>query len=151
MAPRLRRFELTLETPLPATEAWARVLDLRAHDRLIPFTHITQGLASADELHPGHLFTACTMLGRVGFNDVMTVEAIAPPAGASPGRARIVKSGRLVLGSIDVTVSAHDGGSTVRWVQDFGLGRFVRPVGWAAAVAAPVLYRTMLRRLLRAG
>ncbi|MDQ4491542.1 hypothetical protein RBS60_15175, partial [Sinomonas sp. ASV486] len=121
------------------------------HDRLIPFTRITQGLASAEELHPGHLFTACTMLGRVGFNDVMTVEYISPPAGASPGRARIVKSGRLVLGSIDVTVTAHDGGSTVRWVQHFGLGRFVRPVRWAASAVVPFLYRTMLSRLLRGG
>ena len=146
---RLRHFDLRIESPLPAREAWARILDLRAHDRLIPFTRITQGLASADELHAGHLFTACTMVGRVGFNDVMVVESISPPSDGTPGRARIAKTGRLVLGSIDVTVSAHDGGSTVRWEQDFGVGRFGRPVGWVAGLVAPRLYRTMLKRLLR--
>jgi hypothetical protein len=146
---RLRHFEIVLEVPLPVSEAWERLLDLRAHNRFIPFTRITQGLATADELHPGHIFTACTMIGRMGFNDVMTVESISPPAGAAPGRARIVKSGPLVLGAVDLTVSAHDGGSTVRWSQDFGVGRFAPTASWVAGTMAPLLYRPLLKRLLR--
>ncbi|BCT77604.1 hypothetical protein SCMU_34460 [Sinomonas cyclohexanicum] len=149
MAPRLRHFVVNLETPLPAIEAWARVLDLRAHDRFIPFTRVTSGLASAAELRPGHRFTACTMFGRVGFDDEMVIESIAPPSGTSPGHARIVKTGRFVLGAVELTVSVHDGGSSLRWSQDFALGRLARPVRWAAGLVAPVLYRTMLRRLLR--
>ncbi|GAB3277562.1 hypothetical protein GCM10027449_17240 [Sinomonas notoginsengisoli] len=145
----MKQFSIVLRSPLPPEQAWARVLDLRAHDRLIPFTRITSGLAGAHELRPGHSFTACTMLGRVGFDDVMTVESITPPNGRSPGTARIVKSGRLVLGSIDLNVAAHDGGSTIRWSQDFALGRLWRPLRWAAGLVAPVFYRTVLRRLLR--
>ena len=99
MTEQLRHFELTLEVPLRASEAWERVLDLRGHDRFIPFTRITQGLATAGELHPGHLFTARTMVGPVGFDDVMTVESISPPTASAPGRARIVKGGPLVLGA----------------------------------------------------
>ena len=149
MTEQLRHFELTLEVPLRASEAWERVLDLRGHDRFIPFTRITQGLATAGELHPGHLFTARTMVGPVGFDDVMTVESISPPTASAPGRARIVKGGPLVLGAVDLTVSAHDGGATVRWSQDIGVGRFGRAGTWAAGAVAPLLYRPLLKRLLR--
>jgi hypothetical protein len=168
---RLRRFELVLWSPLPTGEAWSRVLDLRAHDRLVPFTRITRGMVAASELRPGHEFVACTMLGRLGFrgrrlgfDDVMTVEDIEPPDGGRAGRARIVKSGKLVRGSIDVTVSpgrASGGrgvsrlgkrtttGSTIRWRQDFGLARFPAVVGLAAFAVARLGYPATIRRLLR--
>ncbi|MEA5453980.1 hypothetical protein SPF06_04515 [Sinomonas sp. JGH33] len=155
----LTRFELKLKTPLPPPEAWARILDLRAHDRLIPFTHITHGMAPAEELQPGHRFVACTTLGRVGFNDIMTVEEISPPAPGSPGHVFIVKSGKLIRGFVDLTVEygrtvghGREGtsdGATVRWVQEFGLGRFPAAVGLVASWIAPVAYRAMLHRLLR--
>lgn len=145
----LRHFDLRLTSALPPAAAWARVLDLRAHDRLIPFTRVTAGLAPAAELRPGHRFTACTMFGRVGFDDSMVIESISAPSGTAPGHARIVKTGRFVLGAVELTVSAHDGGSTLRWSQDFALGRLARPVRWAAALVAPVFYRATLRRLLR--
>jgi hypothetical protein len=147
----MRHFEITITTRLSPREAWARVLDLRGHDRFIPFTRITQGLATASELHPGHLFTARTAVGPVGFDDVMTVESITPPTGSAPGKARIVKGGPLVLGAVDLTVSAHDGGSTVRWSQDVGVARLGRAGSWAAAAVAPLLYRPLLKRLLRHG
>ena len=152
----MKRFELLLDTPLPAAEAWARILDLRAHDRLIPFTHIIEGLASADELRPGHRFVACTKIrgvgfrGRLlGFNDVMTIEELERPTGASAGHARIVKSGKLIRGAVTVAVSPRGSGSTVRWSQDFGLARFGALVGLAASWVAPLAYRATLRRLLR--
>ncbi|WP_422934326.1 hypothetical protein [Sinomonas sp. P47F7] len=156
MGERLRRFEFRLDTPLSPPAAWARILDLRAHDRLIPFTHITEGMAAADELRPGHRFVACTMLGgvgfrgrRLGFDDVMTVEEIVPPAAAQEGHARIVKSGKLIAGGVMVSVTPRASGSTVRWVQDFGLARFPDAVGRAASWVAPFAYRATLKRLLR--
>ena len=148
MASRLRRFEITLEAPCPPSEAWARVLDLRAHDRLVPFTRVTEGMVSAAELRPGHRFVACTMVGRYGFDDVMVVESVEAPSGDRPGRARIVKGGRLVHGAIELTVSAHDGGAAVRWRQDFGVGRLSGPLLAAVAFGARLGYRTVLRRLL---
>ncbi|WP_138444385.1 hypothetical protein [Sinomonas susongensis] len=167
MAVRLRRFELVLSSSLAADEAWSRILDLRAHDRLVPFTHITRGMVPAAELRPGHEFVACTMVGRVGFrgrrlgfDDVMTFEDVERPDGERPGRARIVKSGKLVRGRIEVTVSPGraggagraertTAGSTVRWVQDFGLARFPAVVGLAAFAIARIGYPATLRRLLR--
>jgi hypothetical protein len=156
MSGRLRRFEIVLESPLPAPAAWARILDLRAHDRLVPFTHITQGAVAASELRPGHRFVACTMIGRIGFrgrrlgfNDVMTFDELAPPTATAPGHASIAKSGRLILGSVAVTVSPHDGGSEVRWAQTFGLSRFPAPLNAIAIWGARAGYRAVLRRLLR--
>jgi hypothetical protein len=147
----MRHFDIVITTPLSPGEAWARVLDLRGHDRFIPFTRITEGLATADELHPGHLFTGRTAVGPVGFDDAMTIESITPPTEAAPGRARIVKGGPLVLGAVDLTVTAHDGGSTVRWSQDLGVARLGRAASWVAGAVAPLLYRPLLKRLLRHG
>ncbi|MDQ4502515.1 hypothetical protein [Sinomonas sp. ASV322] len=159
----VKRFELRLESHLPAAQAWARILNLRAHDRLIPFTHIVEGIASADELRPGHRFVACTMIDgvrfrgrRLGFFDVMTIEEISPPSADAPGHARIVKSGKLIRGSVEVTVSPSRAGastaagaSTILWAQEFGLARFPRVIGAIAQQVAPVAYRSMLKRLLR--
>ena len=157
----MRSFEIRIRTYLPAPQAWARILDLRAHDKLVPFTHIIEGAVPASELRPGHRFVACTRLGsgrvegwfgfrrRLAFNDVMTFEEITPPTRFSPGHASIAKSGRFVLGSVAVTVSPRDGGSEVRWAQEFGLGRFGEPVTTVAAWAARAGYRAILRRLLR--
>ncbi|WP_413248699.1 hypothetical protein [Sinomonas flava] len=125
------------------------MLDLRAHDRLVPFTRVTEGMVSAAELLPGHRFVACTMVGRYGFDDVMVVESVEPPSGVRPGHARIVKGGKLVRGAIELTVSAHDGGAAVRWQQDFGLGRLGGPALAAAAFGARLGYRAVLQRLLR--
>jgi hypothetical protein len=149
MSPRLRRFEIVLEAPCPSPEAWARVLDLCAHDRLIPFTRVTEGMVPASGLRPGHRFVACTMVGRYGFDDVMTFEALEPPAGTAPGRARIVKGGRLVHGAVELTVTPHDGGASVRWQQDFGVGRLDGPLLAVVAFGARLGYRAVLRRLLR--
>ena len=145
----MKAFQIRIRTPLPAPEAWARILDLRAHDRLVPFTHVTQGAVAASELRPGHRFVACTMLGHRGFNDVMTFEELAPPTTSQPGHASIAKSGRFVLGSVAVTVSPHDGGSEVRWSQEFALSGFPELLNTLAAFGARLGYRAVLKRLLR--
>jgi hypothetical protein len=86
---------------------------------------------------------------RLGFNDVMTFEELAPPTATTPGHASIAKSGRFVLGSVAVTVTPHDGGSEVRWSQEFGLARLPEPLNTVAAWGARAGYSLVLRRLLR--
>ena len=144
----MHRFAITLESRLPASAAWDRVLDLRAHSRVAPLTSMTSGAVAARDLRAGHRFVARTGLGPIGFDDVMTVAEIAPPAVGAPGRARIVKSGRVIRGQVVVTVAPHDGGSSVRWEQDFSLGRLGGPLGRLAAGAARFAYGFALRRLL---
>jgi hypothetical protein len=150
----VRAFQIRIRTPLAAPEAWSRILDLRAHDRLVPFTHVTQGAVAASELRPGHRFVACTMVGhprfrRVGFNDVMTFEELVPPTASRSGHASIAKSGRFVLGSVAVTVTPHDGGSEVRWSQEFALSGLPELLNAVAAWGARAGYSLVLRRLLR--
>ena len=144
----MHRFAITLDSPLPASAAWERVLDLRAHSRVAPLTRMTSGAVAARDLLVGHRFVARTGLGPWGFDDVMTVAEIAPPTAGAPGHTRIVKSGRVIRGQVVVTVTPHDGGSSVRWEQDFALGRLGGPLGRLAAGGARFAYGNALRRLL---
>ena len=102
-------FEVHLDPPLPAPEAWSRILDLRAHTAVIPLTTVTGYAMVANELVDGSRFVARTGLGPVGFDDVMVVEAIVPPTPTSAGRARIRKEGKVVRGVIDLTGDADRG------------------------------------------
>ncbi len=110
-------FEVHLDPPLPAPEAWSRILDLRAHTAVIPLTTVTGDAMVANELVDGSRFVARTGLGPVGFDDVMVVEAIVPPTPTSAGRARIRKEGKVVRGVIDLTVTPTAAGSAVVWSQ----------------------------------
>src|SRR6478609_11154301 len=71
-------FEVHLDSPLSAPEAWRRILDLRAHTAVIPLTTVTGAALSAAELGPGSRFVARTGLGPIGFDDTMVVESIVP-------------------------------------------------------------------------
>lgn len=83
-------------------EALRRVLDFRAHTRLIPLT-VVEPAVRFDELHAGFRFVARTGMGPVALDDVMLVEEI---DGSS---ARIVKQGRVTRGTHGVTVETEEG------------------------------------------
>ena len=142
-------FRVRLSSAVPPDEAWRRVLDLRAHDRVIPLTRVTTGRSSAADLAPGSRFVARTGVGPVGFDDVMVVEAITPPRGAEPGSARIRKEGKVVRGSIDLLMRATPTGSVVSWTQDIEVRGVPRALGWLTAGASRAAYGWALRRLLR--
>lgn len=142
-------FRVRLSSAVPPDEAWRRVLDLRAHDRVIPLTRVTTGRSSAADLTPGSRFVARTGVGPVGFDDVMVVEAITPPRGAEAGSARIRKEGKVVRGSIDLLVRATPTGSVVSWTQDIEVRGVPRALGWLTAGASRAAYGWALRRLLR--
>ncbi len=136
---------ITLTSPLPPAEAWRRVFDLRRHGRIIPLTTVSGDDLDAANLHEGSRFVGTTGVGRVVFEDPMTVDAWSPPD-SGRGRAVIRKHGRLLGGWIEVTVEPAASGSTVRWEQDVTV-----PVPLAADVGRPLAragYRWMVRRLL---
>src|SRR4051812_42117897 len=101
----MAHFEVHLGSTLPAPEVWRRVLDLRGHTAVIPFTTVTGTAMTADELVAGSRFVARTGLGPLGFDDIMVVDEISPPTADRAGEARIHKEGRLVRGSIDLVVT----------------------------------------------
>jgi hypothetical protein len=141
-------FRVLLPSSLPATEAWRRVLDLRAHDRLIPLTRITSGMVTAEGLAPGSRFVARTGIGPLAFDDSMVVDEITPPAGKDPGLARIRKEGQVVRGWIELRVIPQATGSVVDWRQEIRVRGVPRALGWFTARTGRAAYGRALRRLL---
>ncbi|GAA3870853.1 hypothetical protein [Tessaracoccus defluvii] len=139
----LAGFVVELRTDLPPDETLRRLLDLRAHDRIIPLTHVSPAL-SADELTPGTLFVARTALGPLGFDDPMRIESLT----FAPAAATIHKLGRAIAGDIDITVTPTDGGAVVRWEQSTKLPWLPARLQSLAARILRCGYRRVLRRLL---
>lgn len=144
----MAHFDLHLRSPLPADVAWARVLDLRAHTAVIPFTTLSGDQLEAAGLTAGSRFVARTALGPLGFDDVMVIESVTQPTADSAGRARIRKDGKVIAGFIDLTVSPSGSGSTVDWSQQIAVRRVPRLADRVVALVARTAYGTTLRRLL---
>lgn len=144
-------FEVHLDPPLPAPEAWRRILDLRAHTAVIPLTTVTGDAMTAGELVDGSRFTARTGLGPVGFDDVMVVETIVPPTSTSAGHARIRKEGNVVRGVIDLRVTPTAAGSAVVWSQRIGVRAVPAILDPVVSRVACAAYASTLRRLLSRG
>jgi len=145
----MARFRIRVDSPETASTAWARVLDLRAHDRLVPLTRVTGDAWSADLLQPGSRFVARTSLGPVSFDDPMVVDEIRPPTADSAGVARIRKEGRVIRGSIELRVTPTQRGSRVEWEQEIRVRGVPRALGWVTAGASRAAYGMVLRRLLK--
>lgn len=160
----MSEFVIDVETDLPPAVAWERLWDLDRHTATIPLTRVTVD-APATQLGEGVGFTGRTALGPLGFDDTMRVEVWRPPgpqptapqatAPGAPGRAVVVKTGRLLGGRIEVELvppSAGNGrGSAVRWRQEVRLPWLPRPLRWIEAVGARIAapgYRWVLCRLL---
>lgn len=136
-------FVVELPTDLSPEDALRRVLDLRAHDRIIPFTRVTPAMP-ADALTVGTRFVARTSLGPVGFDDPMRIEVLS----FVPASASIVKLGRAIRGVVSMHATASARGSVVQWEQSVHLPWLP---GFLQPVAARVLetgYRRVLLRLL---
>lgn len=144
-------FDITLPCALPAREAFDRLVDLRAHDAIIPLTRINEA-ALTRPMQRGDSFVARTGGRRLGFDDAMTVVEFDPPRGESAGRAAFVKAGPVLFGRANLVVTPTPAGGpttpgcTVRWRQSYRLRAL-------PAAAHPVLGRLLAkgyRRVLRA-
>lgn len=147
----MSEFVVRLESDLAPAVAWERMWDLDRHTTAIPFTRV--GLdPPATALAVGAGFTGRTAFGRVGFDDTMRIEEWCPPTGAEPGRAVVVKTGRLLGGRIEVGVDpAGSGGTRITWRQRVALPWLpgpLRRLEWVAARLAAPGYRRVLRTLL---
>ena len=144
----MAHFEVQIDTRRSPGDAWNRVLDLRLHDLLIPFTRITSGKVPAAELGSGSAFAARTGLGPLGFDDPMVVEELVRPSGGSAGLARIRKHGKVIRGSIELRITPQPGGSRVKWNQEITAWGIPRALGWMTARVSRAAYGMALRRLL---
>ncbi|MYX35286.1 MULTISPECIES: SRPBCC family protein [unclassified Streptomyces] len=121
-------FRIERHSPLPAAETWRRVTDWERHAALVPLTTtVVTGERS---------FTARTGLGRASVDDPMEIVRWEPPDGGRPGRCRLEKRGRTVLGWAEIEVwPSEGGGSRVVWREDLRVrplpAAFDRPTAWA--------------------
>jgi hypothetical protein len=144
----MSQFCVVLDSDLAAAEAWRRVLDLRMHSRVIPLTTVSGSALSADSLGAGSRFVARTALGPVGFDDPMTVDEITAPQDGRPGVARIHKEGKVIRGSIVLSVSPVAAGSRVEWRQEIQVWRIPALLDPVVTRVARQAYAAALRRLL---
>ncbi|MGW3242936.1 SRPBCC family protein [Streptomyces sp. NPDC001070] len=121
-------FRIERDCPLPTAEAWRRVTDWERHAALVPLTTVV--------ITGERSFTARTGHGRAAFDDPMEIVRWEPPdAGGGPGRCRLEKRGRVVLGWAEIEVRPHEAGSRVVWCEDLRVrplpGVLDRPTAWA--------------------
>lgn len=101
--------ELHRVVDVPVDRVWGVLTDFAGYGRWIPLTSM---VVDPPPVRPGWGFGGFTGLGRVGFLDSMLVTVWQPPVTAgkplapSPGRFRVVKTGRVLRGWADVTVRA---------------------------------------------
>ena len=144
----MAHFEIRIDSPLTARDAWAKILDLRAHSAVIPLTTVTGETLDAARLAPGSRFNARTAVGPAGFDDPMVLHEVVQPTGTSAGRALIHKEGKLIRGQITLTVTPRAGGSAVVWRQDIDVNHVPGLADPVVARAARVAYASTLKKLL---
>ncbi|KRE54947.1 SRPBCC family protein [Phycicoccus sp. Soil748] len=107
---------LVRETSATPAQVWDVVAAFDGYGAWMPMTRMV-----TDEGQPrvGWGFAGLTGLGRLAFSDSMLVTRWDPPADGTTGVFRVVKTGRLLGGWAEVTVSPReDGGSRLDWVED---------------------------------
>lgn len=144
----MAEFAITIATPLPATVTFARLVDWERHTAAIPLT----ALSYEGAVRQGQRFVARTSLGPLGFDDVMVVELLRPPAGDRqgdvPGLVEIAKHGRVLGGSVRWTVTPLESGSRVEWIQHLVVPRLPRFADPLAGAIGRRLYGMGVRRIL---
>jgi uncharacterized protein YndB with AHSA1/START domain len=110
------RFTVRREVAAPADDVWNRLVDWPAHGRWVPLT--TVRVTSSGEPGLSTTFVGRTGVGPLGFDDPMTVTRWEPPAAGRDGRCTVRKTGRVVLGGADLTVtSLGERRCTVQWAE----------------------------------
>ena len=131
--------DIDLLVPGPPEEVWARLWDLDRHTSAVPLTTLHGG-----SLGPGAIFTARTGVGPLGLDDDMAVVQWEPPH-----RAVVDKTGRVLRGSIEVTLRPAGPDTRLRWHQSYGVTRVPDALARVAAPAVRAAYLLALRRITR--
>ncbi|MGC0328788.1 hypothetical protein RKD23_001778 [Streptomyces sp. SAI-170] len=141
-------FQLQRTVPLPLDEAWRRITDWPRHGDVVPLTRVT--VTPGPPTREGTLVVARSGLGPLAFDDRMEVTVWRPPVDGSPGRCRLEKRGRVVLGRAELEVLPEPGGRTrVVWREELGV-RFLPGVfDPLLGAAARAVFGRAMNALLR--
>ncbi len=143
------------ETTAPPRAVWGVLADFTGYGRWMPLTRmrVDQG-----EPRVGWGFAGVSGIGPLGFSDSMVVTRWDPPTeegkdeeGDPAASFRVVKTGRLLGGWADVTLTATATGTRVDWREDFS----VRPIAFLddtapVRAAGRALYARALDAMLAA-
>ncbi|MER6914461.1 SRPBCC family protein [Streptomyces sp. NPDC000594] len=142
-------FRLTRTVPLPVRECWRRVTDWRAHAEGVPLT----SLASMTEgpVRVGTRFTVRSAAGPLRMDDPMEVVRWEPPGPDTPGRCRLEKRGRAVVGWAEIEVRPAGTGSVVVWTEELRIGPLPRLLDPLTARVGRLVFGRALDGLLRRG
>jgi hypothetical protein len=102
----------------------------------------------------GARFVGRSGLGPIGFDDPMEITEWQPPADGRAGRCRVVKSGRVVLGSAwfevaDLPAGVAGARSRVSWTEDVELVpiALTRPVRRLVELGGRLAFTRTLRQM----
>lgn len=141
----MAKFKIHTKTDLSAEKALAQLLDMDIHTKVIPLTVIHH----EGEPRVGKEFNARTSIGRFGFDDVMRIEHLVPPTPNQPGEVQIVKTGKVVGGTVNWTITPTSSGSDITWEQDLTfpfVPQFLDPI---VAFMGRMAYGQGLQRILK--
>ena len=139
--------EVRRTVPTPMGAVWDTVTDFAAYGRWIPLTSMR---TDPPPVRLGWGFAGFTGVAPIGFLDTMLVVRWEPPAEGA-ARFAVRKTGRVLRGFADVTLTATDaGGTEVVWREEIvprpeTLGRLTAPVSDRATAR---LFADVLDRML---
>ncbi|MFD8999877.1 SRPBCC family protein [Streptomyces sp. NPDC059582] len=141
-------FELERTAPLSLDEAWRRLTEWPRHGDVVPLTRVT--VVTPPPTHEGTLIVARTGIGPLSFADRMEVTRWQPPDGDGPGRCRLEKRGRLVLGWAEIEVRPGPGGrARVVWREEVRVRPLPSLFDPLLHAAARSVFGRAVNRLLR--
>ncbi|WP_250007582.1 SRPBCC family protein [Actinoplanes sp. M2I2] len=150
----MAQFTVVQEVGAAATEVWAALVDWPRHGRWAPLTEVRTLTERPDGV--GARFVGRTGLGRLAFDDPMTVTSWTAPEGDSPGdragRCEVMKTGRVVHGRAWFSVTPLPGSrSRVVWFEDVTVSprRLTRFAGPLLSIAGRLGFAATLRALAR--
>ncbi|MFH8497142.1 SRPBCC family protein [Streptomyces coeruleorubidus] len=134
--------------PLPLDEAWRRITLWPRHGEVVPLTAVR-----ADPPGPtrvGTVIVARSGVGALAFDDPMEVTVWQPPEDGAPGRCRLEKRGRVVLGWAELEVRPGPGGRTrVVWREEIRLRLLPSLFDGVLRHSGRYVFGRALNRLLR--
>lgn len=141
----MAKFTIRTKSDLSAEKAFAQLLDLDIHTRSIPLTVVHH----EGEPRVGQEFNARTSIGRFGFDDVMRIEKLVKPTLTEPGVVQIVKTGKVVGGTVHWTITPVGSGSQILWEQDLTIAHIPKFFDPIVAFIGRMAYRQGLKKILK--
>ncbi|WP_062648896.1 Immediate-early protein 2 [Streptomyces maremycinicus] len=141
-------FQLERTVPLSLDEAWRRLTEWSRHGDVVPLTRVD--VLTPGPNREGTVFVARSGLGPFAFGDRMEVTVWQPPSDEGPGRCRLEKRGRVVLGWAEIEVRPGPGGrARVLWREELRVRLLPSAFDPLLAASARSVFGRAANRLLR--